>query len=316
MKCDDRNCNAQSLHEWTTRAGGNRGGTRFFEWIITAFGLNPAYGVLIFVACQYALLDKKVVDAIRDFRAHVGFSTTPADLFHHIYSFGITLIDRYAFISGRGAKFQTVHCNEATIIREVGRGKGVILLGAHVGNWEYAGNLLTKRITAKVHVFMYDAGTGRGAETASQFQRPVVHHVQESASDTAVEIINALRRGEIVCLHGDRFFGDQRTESLDFFGKPAPFPAGPMAIAAITGASVIPCFTVRTALRQYTFSAAEPVYIQSGNRNERDERIRAAMRQYVDALETMCRQYPRQWYNFYRFWQGECEKRGGAGPHK
>ncbi|MBN1307928.1 MAG: lysophospholipid acyltransferase family protein [Chitinispirillaceae bacterium] len=266
-------------------------------------GLNPAYGVLFFAACQYALFDKKAVDAVKDFRTHLGLSTTPVDLFLHFYSFGITLIDRYAFINGRGAKFRTVHCNEATIIREGESGRGVILLGAHIGNGEYAGNLLTKRIASKVHLFMYDAGTGRSAETASQLQGPIVHHVRESASVIAVEIINALRRGEIVCLHGDRFFGDQRTVTLDFFGKPAPFPAGPMAIAAITGASVIPCFTVRTALRQYTFSAETPVYVKTGHRNQRNERIRAAMQKYVDALETVCRKYPRQWYNFYRFWQ-------------
>ena len=294
---------------WIERADGNRTGTLFFQRIIDTLGIFPAYGMLFFAAWQYAFFDRKAVDAIRDFRAHLGLPTTNFDLYRHFYSFGMTLIDRYAFLHGKGAKVHTVHDNEAWIVREVERGKGVILLGAHVGNWEFAGDLLVKRIKAKVHIFMYDTGT-EGNEASEWGYEPaasnlIIHPLRDAASDTAVEIINTLRSGEIVCIHGDRFFGGQRTETLDFFGKPARFPAGPMAIAAITGASVIPCFTVRTAMRRYAFSAEAPVHVEPGHRNERDERIRMAMRYYIDVLEKICRIYPRQWYNFYHFWQLE-----------
>jgi len=289
--------------EWVARTGGNRLGTRFFESLISVFGLYPAYAMLFFAAAQYLLFDRKGADALRDFRRHLGLATNFADLYGHFYSFGTTLIDRYAFATSRRTGFYNVHINEDLIRRELGRGKGVILLGAHIGNWELAGRLLTKRLNVRAHVFMYDDGTATPVEVADTDQGLSVHHVQESASDTAVEIINALRRSEIVCLHGDRFFGQQRTETIDFFGAPAVFPAGPMAIAAITGASVLPCFTVRTRLLRYEFYAAQPIYVGPCNREERDVEIRSAIKRYVSALEDVCRKYPGQWYNFYRFWK-------------
>lgn len=288
-----------NVDTWIERAGGNRCGTLFFQAIISLLGLRPAYITLFFAGWHYALFDKKGASALRDYRKHIGLATTRLDLFRHFHSFGTTLIDRFAVSCGLGKKFHTMHVNEETIADEVARGSGVILLGGHVGNWEFAGNLLAKRIAADVHVFMYGAGGGR--EHAAATPGIIVHHIRGGAADTAVEIVNALRGGAIVCMHGDRFFGAQRTVTLDFFGKPARFPVGAMAIAAVTGAAVIPCFTVRTSLYHYTFTASEPIHVSSG-RERRDERIKSAVGRYVAVLESVCRDYPLQWYNFFRFW--------------
>ena len=291
--------------EWIEQAVGNRAGTRFFIKVINLFGLFPAYFFLFFASCQYLFFDRKSSAAIRNYRRRLGLSTSKLHLFRHFYSFGVTLIDRYAYMGKREShRFKTLHSNEERIIREVGQGKGVILLGAHFGNWEFAGNLLTKRITARVHVFMYATGNEYKDGNISVINNLIIHHVQNAASDIAVEIINALRSGDIVCMHGDRFIEGQRTETIDFLGKTARFPVGPMALAAITGAPVIICHTVRTALFSYTFSAEEPVQISAGvDRTVRDEQMRSALEKYVSVLEKMCRKYPYQWYNFYQFWE-------------
>ena len=292
--------------KWVVRAVGNKKGTRFFIWVINTFGILPAYGFLFFASLQYLLFDKKAVNALCDYRKRLGFNAPLFSIFKHFYSFGVTLIDRVAFLTNRGKSFNTIHINEELINRELDYGNGVILLGAHFGNWEFAGNLLTKRIAARVHVFMYDAGNEASTERVSVLQNLVIHHVQDSTSDTAVEIVNALRAGDIVCMHGDRFFGNQRTETIDFLGEPARFPVGPMALAAITGASVITCFTVRTSFFHYTFSAEEPDRITNNqDRVMRDRQIRSALEKYVKVLERKCREYPYQWYNFYRFWDVE-----------
>jgi predicted LPLAT superfamily acyltransferase len=159
--------------------------------------------------------------------------------------------------------------------------------------------LLTKRIPADVHLFMYEV-EGAPQQVAST-PGIVVHYVQRGAADTAVEIVNALRSGGVVCLHGDRFFGAQRTINREFLGESARFPVGPMAIAAATGAAVISYFTVRTSRFHYTFSAATPIYVPSG-RERRDENISAAVGKYVTVLERTSREYPHQWYNFFPFW--------------
>ena len=293
---------------WVSRVGANRIGTIFFHRLIEMFGLRAAYLMLHFAAWQHVLLDKKSVSAIRDFRTRCGVPAGRYCIYRHFHSFGMSLIDRFYLTRTTGeGKFGFTYINEETIGREVQRGGGVILLGAHFGNWEIAGALLGKRLSKPVHVLMYDDRSEDPAGAAAGSEGIIIHPVQADAADTAVEIINALRAGEIVCLHGDRYFTGQRKTAIDFLGSPASFPAGPMAMAMITGASVIPCFTVRTSLFHYEFSAADPIRPEAADRNLRDKAIRTAMEKYVRVLETQCRKYPDQWYNFYGYWMDrEC----------
>ncbi|MBN1760707.1 MAG: lysophospholipid acyltransferase family protein [Chitinispirillaceae bacterium] len=226
-------------------------------------------------------------------------------MFRHFRSFGISLIDRYILTRGmRDAKrFRFDYINESVIEQEAFRG-GVILLGAHMGNWEIAGALLGKRLRKPVHVFMYDdQPEATGNASVREKDGVIIHPVQADGADIAVEVVNALRSGEIVCLHGDRYFEGQRTVEIGFLGKPALFPAGPMAMAMITGATVLPCFTLRTSLFHYEFSSATPIRPQVVDRCRRDAAIREATEQYVRILEATCRRYPDQWYNFYRYWK-------------
>lgn len=293
-------------NEWTDRAGGNRAGERFFQFIIDHLGPWSAYGVLFFASVQYLLFDRKSTDAIRDFRTHCGLPMGPVSLFRHFYSFGVTLIDRYCYLSGKKNRLSYTCQNEELIEREYNRGKGVILLGAHIGNWDYAGNLLSDHIDIPAHVFMYHAGRNSSEKEVKAGRNLTLHYVDENSADTVVAIVNILRRGEIVCMHGDRFTGTQRRVRVNFFNEPASFPAGPMAIAGTTGAPVLPFFSVRTGMGTYSIaSTAEPIYVDFSLRSEREERIRGAMKQFVSGLEAVCRRYPEQWYNFYRFWNGE-----------
>ncbi len=291
-------------HDWVENVAGNRAGTLFFHRIIELFGIRPAYVMLFFAAWYHVFFDRNSVAALRQFRKRCGMTTHRSDLYRHFRSFGIALIDRFVLTrGGAGAKrFVFTYSNEAVIAEEVKRGGGVILLGAHMGNWEIAGALLGKRLATAVHVFMYDQNESVIDQSVRNEKGVIIHPVQTGGADVAVEIINALRSGEIVCLHGDRYVEGQRTVPIDFLGASAPFPAGPMAMATITGASVLPCFTLRTSLFHYEFSAATPIRPEPASRSTRDEVIRAATERYVRILEEMCGRYPDQWYNFYRFW--------------
>ena len=289
---------------WVGNVHANHAGTIFFHRLIETFGIHVAYGVLFFAAWQYALFDAKSVRAIRAFRLNCGLSTRKSDFFHHFRSFGISLIDRFILTRGMrdAIRFRFKYCNEAVISVEADRG-GVILLGAHMGNWEIAGALLSRRLSKPVHVFMYDDQNDATDSSKQETTGVIIHPVQAGGADIAVEIVNALRNGEIVCMHGDRFYEGQRTLEIGFLGKMALFPAGPMAMAAITGASVIPCFTMRRSLFEYEFSAATPIHPERGERGNRDTLIRSAMERYVAVLEEKCREFPLQWYNFFPFWR-------------
>lgn len=291
---------------WVTRVSGNRLGTLFFKTVIAWFGLAPAYLLLFFAALQYTLCDRKSIAALRMFRLQLGCSTSPVDLFRHFYSFGMALIDRQAAQLSERSHFSYSTENESVIRELTGKGKGVILLGAHIGNWEMPGNLLFERVGVPVHVFMYRAHQEASEEQteagAAQHAAITYHYINTKGPETMVALVGALRRGEIVCLHGDRAFASQRTIMLPFLGREARFPVGPFTVAAVTGAAIVPFFAVKTGLHHYTFSAMRPFDLTAVSRVHREEEIRRAMMHYLVDLESVCRKHPFQWYNFYPFW--------------
>ena len=68
----------------------------------------------------------------------------------------------------------------------------------------------------------------------------------------AIEMASALQRGEVLCIMGDRVFGEARgVVPIEFLGAPAPFPTGPYKIAAATGAPIAVLFSVETGPATY-----------------------------------------------------------------
>lgn len=290
---------------WMDRAKGNNAGTRLFIWIISKIGILPAYFILFFASVQYTILDRRSRIVLQEFRNHAGLKCNVIDLFLHFYSFGMSLIDRYAFLITGKQFFSISTHNEELIVNELQKGKGVILIGAHFGNWELAGNLLQDRLNSKVNLLMVDAESDAVKTTVSKAtENRLVNiiYIGNDAADTTVALVNALQRGEIVCLHGDRVFGNQRFEEVAFLGRKARFPIGPFLLSAATGSPVVPIFSMKTGLFRYSFSALHPFSFENVPRTQRIEKIRSACQNYVCELEKMVRKHPLQWFNFYHFW--------------
>jgi predicted LPLAT superfamily acyltransferase len=292
---------------WISRARGNSFGSRLIILVISRLGFLPAYCLLLFASVLYTLTDHKSRHAIRLFRQRIGLNTSLTDYAVHFYSFGSALIDRFFFLLSSGSEpFRYVSVNEDCIVNELSKGRGVILLGAHVGNWEIAGNLLQERVTTTVHFLMYNAESEamkRAVEKAVRHRAVNIIYVTPEAPDSMIEMVNALRRGEVVCLHGDRVAGEMRHEHVEFLGRKAAFPIGPFVLSLLTGAPIIPFFAIKKGWRSYEFSASDPLSVACGNRTERKEVLRECLDRYVRVLEQKVRSYPEQWYNFYDFWE-------------
>ena len=115
-----------------------------------------------------------------------------------------------------------------------------------------------------------------------------------------VAVKNALNANGLVCMHGDRIAG-QKGERHDFLGRKVTFPIGPFAVAALTGAPIIPVVVVKSGLFKYTFEAFEPMQCATGSREDRQKLIFSAMERYVGILESIVGKHPLQWFNFYDY---------------
>jgi len=171
----------------------------------------------------------------------------------------------------------------------------LISLTAHVGNWELAGRLLAGRTERTTHVVVAE-------EEALHLEQWVrrngdgVRFVTRSRPTVSLELVAALRRGEVVAVQGDRALGTRGDVMIPFFGRPAPFPLGPFLLARAVGVPLVPAFCVLDSDGRYTVKVVGPLVVRRGSEED-------AARAWVASLENVVRQYPTQWFNFFDIWR-------------
>ncbi|NKQ38196.1 MAG: lysophospholipid acyltransferase family protein, partial [Methanosarcinales archaeon] len=211
------------------------------------------------------------------------------------YIFGQTLVDRFAFLIGKGKKYKHKSTGGENLQKLVLEGKGGILLSGHVGNWELAGEFLKGNYNAKVNVLMYQAEAEKLADFFENATGGVDFNIIGIKDDFShiIKIHAALKRKEFICLHADRNMPNAKTLELDFFGRKAKFPLGPFQLCSKFDAPV--CFVFNVKIDKYFYSLSSTKAIK--------EKLSAEdfAKRYVKVFEEKCKKYPEQWFNFYDF---------------
>jgi predicted LPLAT superfamily acyltransferase len=291
---------------WTGRTRGGTVGNRFFIVVLRALGLRAAYACLAFVAAYFLFAARPAyrssVDYLRRLRGPVPFFRRVWAVYRHFFSFGVMLLDRVAILGGRGGRFTYVLEGEEHIRSALAQGRGAVLLGAHVGNWEAAGHAVG-RYGVPVHLVGVDRETEpiRRLLAGAMADRRVQVIQASGGPAPSVEMLAALRRGEVVAMLGDRAFGSA-TVRAPFLGATAGFPGGAYILAAVAGAPLIQTFAMRERGFRYRLIAFPPDPMQLPPRDRRRAFLESCARRYAERLESMLRRYPDQWYNFYPFW--------------
>jgi predicted LPLAT superfamily acyltransferase len=284
---------------------GGRGGIAFFIRAIQLLGPRFCYLLAVFPAAYFTFASPDV-PATMDFHRRI-FGRVPWWrrrwlVFKHFYAFGRALIDRTAILAGRTENYSFTFDGEQHIHDAVAQGKGVLLLTAHVGNWEAAGHLLS-RVKCPINVTGFDKETPAIRAMLDRSSRQHFKLIPLTGAPTdAIQLVAAMRRGELVCMMGDRTYGSPGTE-VPFFGAPALFPIGGYVMAAIAGAPIVQVFSLRESGGHYRFFGFPPLPPTRPAHHERDGHLKNCAQQFAANLESIVRRDPLQWYNFYPFWK-------------
>ncbi|MBU0547146.1 MAG: lysophospholipid acyltransferase family protein [Candidatus Omnitrophica bacterium] len=176
-------------------------------------------------------------------------------------------------------------------------GKGVVVLTAHLGNWELGGVVLAQLGYPFWAVALSHKNKKVNDFFVAQRARKGVNVI---AMGKAIRsCISEIRNNHMVALVGDRDFTEKGIV-IDFFNKPTHFPEGPAALSLMTGASIIPGFMLRNPDDSFTLRIEKPVEFKPTG--DKVEDLAKLITIYKNIFEDYIRKYPDQWYVFRRFW--------------
>jgi len=172
--------------------------------------------------------------------------------------------------------------------------RGIIILTAHLGNWELAGGVLAWLGHTPRAVVLPE----RLKRLNDLFQRRRRKRgIKPIPLGQAVRgLLRALSRKECVALLGDRDFSP-RQDLTPFFGAPARLPRGPAWLAMHAEAPLVPMFLLRQPDDTFLLRFHAPIFCSK--RMEQDE----ARDRILLILEEEIGRNPEQWYIFDDFWQ-------------
>jgi len=184
--------------------------------------------------------------------------------------------------------------------RALVRGKGAIMLSAHIGNWELGGHALSLLRQPMGAVVL----THQNKKINDFFTRQRTHGnlkpIEVGAGLRAC--YRLLKDNGLLALLGDRDFS-KKGLYIDFFGRQTLIPKGPAVLSYRTGAAVVPCFMIRQKDDTFTFFFEEPILPDQSA--DEAAAIGALAKRYTDSIERCVRKYPDQWFVFRKMWNDD-----------
>ena len=188
----------------------------------------------------------------------------------------------------------------ATIDQCLAAGNGLIVWTAHLGNVEIASRLLEMHgRPVNVARVVEDKPAEKMLRDRMASQQLRIVDLSDGARAT-IELLQALRRNEIVAIQGDRVYHQRHSVDLPFFSGPAAFPLGPFLLSQASGAPVLPGFVIRQGWLRYRVILGDPILPSPSG--DCDASQRAGLCQAVRFLEEQISVHYDQWVNFFDFW--------------
>ena len=225
-------------------------------------------------------------------------------IFRTLHTFAWCLTERYERLS-LDAPFRFEVENEEALISLLDQDNGLVFVTAHIGNWEVGAGLPAGALGRQMHLVREPELDPK----AQEFIRDLVHRrlgsnfVTHFASDQlklGITLREALHRGELVALQGDRPRTGGRTLDVPLFGHLTQLPVGPMALGRTAGAPLLPVFVVRLGRRHYRTVLGNPISVEVTHDRQADLGVAAS--KLAQVMERAITTWPHQWFTFREIW--------------
>jgi predicted LPLAT superfamily acyltransferase len=293
--------------DWLKRPeGGSSFALRLFTAVALGLGRTVSRLVLLPITAYFLLRRGPERRASRAYLSYVlGRDPTWLEVARHFHAFAGVTLDRVYFLTESLWRFDMRLIGLEELHRAMDLGRGVLLIGAHVGSFDALRAASTHRPDVTVRVVL-DAEHSPALSTILKQLNPRIAagiiNPRQDGTAVALEIGTALNQGALVTMLADRGRPGNATARVDFLGHPAEFPTAPWQIAAALHVPVVLCVGLYRGGNRYDLHfemVTEQLHI---DRRQRQLQLRVVVQDFANRLAALVRAAPYNWFNFYDFW--------------
>jgi lauroyl/myristoyl acyltransferase len=217
-----------------------------------------------------------------------------------LYNFAWTIVDA-ADHKIAGTEFE-YEVEGEEFLRQLAESAGAILLTAHMGSYDLGAAIFTQRFAREIRMVRMPEADEQTAQHLDQSLAQSGAGAVKVAYNTSsmalpLELLNAIRAGEIVSIQGDRLVAHASQRETRLFGRDVPLPDGPFMLGLISEKPIYPLFIVRASYHRYRIIARPPILCRSGE-HDREAVIEKGMRDWSGILEGVIAAHWAQWFSF------------------
>lgn len=215
----------------------------------------------------------------------------------------------FFYLSHKSSRFKKFHIeilNSDYLTKAIERGKGIILLTIHMGNWEIGG-LYFASLGIPFHVAYApdEADILERKRSICRNERGIREIPLIRDNFSSLRVLRLLQDKGIIAMQADRLHFDKGI-SLPFFESQATFPKGPFQLAMASDATILPVFIIRRDGTDYRIILEEPLFMSDSPMGENS--LERSMLKILPIFENYIRRFPDQWYTFMPFWDEDRAK--------
>jgi KDO2-lipid IV(A) lauroyltransferase len=256
----------------------------------------------------YAILPKYRNIAIENLAFAFGNEKTPLEIrriargvFENLAKNGFELV-QFPKIDKRNIHKLATLVGRENLDAGYARGKGIVVITAHFGNWELMAATLRLNdcpgvtIGRRIYFHKYD-------KLLNYFRK--VHDVNVIyRDDSPRKMLKVLKENRIVGVVADQDVDSVEGIFVDFFGRPAYTPAGPVGLARASGAALIPVLIRREPDDRHTVIAEKPIELADTGDKEKD--LVENTKRWSSIIESYIKRYPEQWVWMHKRWKTQA----------
>jgi predicted LPLAT superfamily acyltransferase len=283
---------------------------RLIGYLAQKLGRSTVRVLLYPITLYYLFFVPKCRKASQHFlHRALGHPPSFGEVFQHFHTFAATILDRVYLLTDQLDSFDVKVFGYTEALELYRRGNGCLLLGSHLGSFELLRSLALGEEGVVFRALMYQNNAEKMNAVLNSINPKMVDTVIPiGKADSLLQVMEAMDKGQLVGMLGDRIALDDKVVHCQFFGQSCTFPAGPMILAGLLQVPVILFFGIYRGGNRYEIHFEVFSTGFSLERARRAEQLQELTQRYAERLEYYCRKFPYNWFNFYDYWNDDVEK--------